>query len=337
LKELGIKAGSWVQSELSGATFYSPGGAKAEFRTTPQAWVIDRVGFDRELAEAAARVGATFYLKTRCVGFSVEGKLRLEVRGEMEGEIECEVLVGADGPSSLIARKLGFLPREFTHCAQVEVPGDLEPEMASVWLGEKVAPGFFAWGVRVGELCRVGLGCLTGNPVNYLGKLLRKLGRGKETLTHCRGRIPRFFNPKPGVGRVLLVGDAAGQVKPLTGGGIYLGLSCSKLAAEAIRKAFDSGSVDGVGEKYSAKVQEEFGKDVRLSMIARELFRRLSDRKLDTIVSFMSKERVKQLVIRNFNFDRHGEFLSAIVKESPKLIKEAELARFLKGLLYLVR
>jgi len=329
LRELRIKKGKWTKSCLSGAIFYSPSGQAAEFKTSPQAWVIDRAQFDRELALSAAEAGATFYLKTKCVGLSLGKKPKFRLRGAAN-DVECEIAVGADGPTSVVARALGSVHRKFIKCVQVETSLNLRPGLASIWLGRDVAPGFFAWGVNTGEFSRVGLGCTNGNPLVYLRRLLKRLGIAGKVSSFCTGLIPEFFVQSPGKGRVLLVGDAAGQVKPLTGGGVYLGLSCSKIAAESIVRAQDEGMLERVGEIYSTEVRKRVEREVKIGSIARELFQRLSDKDLESIVLLLKRDRIRKLIVENFDFDHHGALLKAVVKEAPVAMREIGLKKFLK-------
>ena len=320
MKELGFGEGEWVISDLRGAEFYSPGGRVARFATEPQAWVIDRPAFDRELAQTAVAAGASLFLKTRCLRILSLSPPRISVEGVVKGTLESEILVGADGPTSVVARALGTGVREFFYCAQVEIKQQSEEGIAKLWLGKEIAPGFFGWAVPVGGILRAGLGCTEGNPVGFLGRLVRGLGLNSKMLSRCVGLIPRNFVSKPGRGRVLLVGDAAGQVKPLTGGGIYLGLSCSKLAAEAIGRCFDGDRIPQAGSEYSARVAERFEPEIRHGMIARELFWRLNDSMLDEIVKLLSDEEVQKVIYENFDFDHHSRLIKAILRKSPPLL-----------------
>jgi len=149
----------------------------------------------------------------------------------------------------------------------------------------------------------------------------------------CSGIIPESGRRRICGERVLLVGDAAGQVKPLTGGGIYLGLSCAQLAADVATRALEHGSEGRILKEYEDAVKERFGKEFELGTVMRRIFRRMSDKDLDVILKLLSKPDIKELVIKHADFDKHAELLSVLIKKGPGLLAKfgaRRLAEYLK-------
>lgn len=337
-KELGIKPGSWVLGKLRRAVIYPPSNEPVELtRGKVEAFVIDRAEFDRFLAREAARAGATLLLKNRCVDVKIGRDSVVKLRGTRTGEINARLVIGADGPSSIVARKAGLIKSErYLKCAQAEVIAEARADAAEVYLGRSFAPGFFGWLVQAGDVCRVGLGATEGNPLQILRSFIEKhpvISKKVEkmrTLDICAGLIPEPFSRKPYADRVLLVGDAAGHVKPLTGGGIYIGLSCAKFAAEVAAWGLEAEPDEKTLRVYDQMVRDKFGRGFELGIRVRRIFELMSDEDLNTILGMLRKDKVRKLVLEKFDFDHHGGLIRALAPELPELLRELGMKRIMK-------
>ncbi|MDI6642753.1 MAG: NAD(P)/FAD-dependent oxidoreductase [Candidatus Hodarchaeaceae archaeon] len=344
-EELGIKPGRWVLGKLRRAVIYPPSNQPVELtRGKVEAFVIDRAEFDRSLAKEAARAGAIFLLKTRCVDLKLGREPILKLRGIEGGELSARLVVGADGPTSTVARSAGLLKsNRHLKCAQAEFVAETQADAAEVYFGRSFAPGFFGWLVQAGDVCRVGLGCAEGNPLQMLRSLVKKHPvvskklAGGQVLNVCVGIIPKPLSRRLCTDRVLLVGDAAGQVKPLTGGGVYIGLSCAKLAAEVATRALEAEPNEKALRPYARAVKDKFGREFELGLRARRAFERMSDEDLDTILGLLGRDDVKKLVLKNFDFDHHGRLIRSLVAKAPEILRELGLRRILKYTHYLVK
>jgi geranylgeranyl reductase family protein len=336
-KELEIGMGRWVIEKLDRATIYPPAGNPVEVcRRKSEALVIDRAGFDRWMASEAVKAGATIFLKTKCVGLKLGQQPTLNLRGETKGKLAVKLVVGADGPVSLVARQAGFSGSEkYTCCAQTEVVGKIPRGTAEIYLSRRFSPGFFGWAIKVGKLCRVGLGCTKGNPVKFLTSfmdehpVISKKVQPSQTLNFCLGLNPRTFLRKICTKGAILVGDAAGQVKPLTGGGLYMGLSCSKIAAEAITIFMEEKSIEAL-QRYEREVMKRFGLEVQLTTRARRIFERMSEEDMNQLVKLLEHDDVRGLIERKFDFNRHGKLIQAMLPKAPKILRETGARRLLK-------
>jgi len=347
LKELKINVDGLTLSELRGATFYPPSADPVTLaRKGTEAVVIDRGGFDRELARRAADAGAEFMLKTRCTDVSLGGRkasVRVKIEGE-SAELQARLLIGADGANSIVARKAGLSkPSAPISCAQAEVVADIDPGRAELYFGREVAPGFFAWAVPAGEVCRVGLGTTEGEAWKKLldfmerhpaasGKL-----KGKNLVHFTAGAIPEPEKRKIYGERVLLVGDAAGRVKPLTGGGIYIGLTCARLAAEVAAGALEREPDAGPLSEYEVAVNRKFGREFELGMRARRVFQRMSDEDLDAVFGLLSEPDVRELVLKHADFDHHAGLLKALMKKGPGLLRKLGARRLIKYMRWMLK
>ena len=224
-------------------------------------YILERRVFDRALAEEAAAAGAQVAVKTTAIGLLQEGSAvrGVIVRGPNGAmEIEAQVVIAADGVESQIARWAGLdttLPlRDIMICAQYLLASiDVDPTCCSYFIGEEIAPGGYAWIFPKGEgRANVGLGVQADrvegreSALTYLHRFIEskpRLARGSP-VTLVTGTVPVALPPSRLVANgLMVVGDAARQVDPLTGGGITNGMAAGRLAAEVAAAAIAAGDV----------------------------------------------------------------------------------------------
>ena len=343
LRELKIKPGKWVLGKLRRAVFYPPSNEPIEItRSKVEAFVIDRATFDRELAKKAVKAGATLLLRTRCVGVKLGREPVVKLKGGRETEIEARLVIGADGPASIVAREAGLLKAaRYLKGAQIETFAKVRADTTEIYFGSSFAPGFFAWLTPASDLCRVGLGAFQGDAVGKLLSFIRthpiastKI-QSSKILNLCAGLIPKSLTRKIYTDRVMLVGDAAGHVKPLTAGGIYIGLSCAQLAAEVAAEALEGEPTAKKLHAYEQAVMKRFGREFELGIRARRVFERMTDEDLNSIFELLKREDVQVLALKNFDFDHHNKLLRAFLSKAPELFRSLGLKKVLKFSRYL--
>ena len=225
---------------------------------TPGAgYVLDRALFDKALAVSAHRAGAEVWTGARAVERTGQGVLVR--RGGQTVEVECRVVVGADGPRSSVGRWIGQVNAEFIDGLQVEVVLSAPQESTHVYF-DPVYRGGYGWLFPKGETANVGVGVsrrLGGDPREALAHLLERLeiGRG-EILGRTGGPVPSC-GPAAHVrvGEVLLVGDAAGHTHPVTGAGIFAAIVGGELAGKAAAQAIEAGdltALDGYEREWAS-------------------------------------------------------------------------------------
>ncbi|TDA31911.1 MAG: hypothetical protein DSO03_03895 [Hadesarchaea archaeon] len=322
MREVGVKAERFALNEVRRGLIFSPSGEVLELeRGRKEALVLDREAFDKHLAELAVEEGVELWLRTRCVDVRDTKKPTILLTGRKKGEVGTRVLAGADGPTSLVARKSGMMGRRrFIRCVQAEVKTEVEPDTVEVYLGGP-SIGLFGWVVPAGEVARIGMGTLRGDPGEGLRSLLKSLSprlRG-EPKKLSFGLIP--YDPPRHLVKdsVLLVGDAACQVKPLTGGGIYLGLSCALKASEALSHSLEREDPASL-KLYSKEVRRTFGREFMLGRKLRELMSVLSDGELDALVKCLNEPRLREEILKKADFDHHSSLLEVILSNLPLLL-----------------
>jgi geranylgeranyl reductase family protein len=336
LERLGVPAdGGYVQNKVRGARFFSPSGLTFTVeKDEPVACVVDRSIFDRFMAQKTAEAGARISLNEQAN--SIE-------RGEKETVIQSEnkkfhakMVIDSEGASSRIIKDAGLKPINRDSLVS-GIQCDLEnvgvdPEYVEVHFGNKTAPKFFAWVIPLSEnKARVGLGCKGENPKEHLDEFVRRrfgieknLGRGdiRSGLIITGGPIDRTFSD-----RFLVVGDAAGQVKPTTGGGVILGGICASIAGRIAAEAVACGNFSSSFlSQYEDLWKDELGKDFRSMLLARKVVNRLSDKAMDKLFNAVVEENLQGI----FSAEGDIDFQSTVIL---KMLKKKEVLGVLPSFL----
>lgn len=306
---------SAIQAELKGAWIISPGGERVRTQWFDgQAFVIHRAQFDQSLAQMASRAGARLRTHARVTGLQREAdgmRVLVECPGGQTESLAAQTVVVASGIAYRFHKSLGLsLPSAHLYCAQLEADSD-EIEETEVYVGRSIAPGSFAWSVPLGNgRVRVGVTAhrMAARSLEALiqGPLLE--GRLKAGGEPIRKRpVPISPVACSVADRVLLVGDAAGQVKPTTGGGIYYGLIGADLAAQTLEQAFAAGRFDRAFlAAYDRRWKSALRREIWTGKLIRTVFERLSDERLDRLVRVCRRREVALRVQQAARFDWHG-------------------------------
>ncbi len=256
---------SFIEKKICGAEIHNKFGSYSFGRDHHTSYVLDRVEFDRFLLQLAKKEGIEFK-REAFMGFeATKGKVIVETKGN---KYETKVLVGCDGPLSDVRLSAGmekpglFLQGIFTK--QIEV-GPIEQDYVEVFLG--ASKDFFGWKVPRKESFEYGLAVELGKDSR---KTLERFSEkeGFNIGQVYSGLIPMLPPEKTTRGRVFLCGDAAGQVKPFSGGGLIYGLTAADMAAEAINPE-DATTL----EKYEETWREELMDEIILGNKIRKFYK----------------------------------------------------------------
>lgn len=321
LRECELGEGSFVLNKMRGAFVYAPDGEELCVQGKEvKAYVIDRKIFDRALVERSLDAGVDMLLKTRFIGME-KGKITVMSNGGKK-EIHADVVIGADGIQGSVGRAAG-LPRceKFLSGIQFEAPYNAkDPEFVEIFTGNDIAPGFFAWAVPFNGLARIGLAKNPGVPArNYLEKLLThpvvaSRYRGSRT-EFVLGGIPLGPPKKTATDSVMLVGDAAGQVKPTSGGGIYMGAVCAKIAGEVAARASRK---EAMPEEYEKRWRSAAGRELAIGMRIHKSLGKLSDENLNEFISFLNKPKIREAITEYGDMDHPSILMQKLITSGDK-------------------
>ena len=308
-----------VLRPASSARFLSPSGEYLRFcRQSPVAAVVDRARLNVHLAELAEASGARYLFGAKAGDISVKpGGVEVRVNGRAEERIlRAKAAVIATGFGSTLPAKMGLGEiRQFVKGAQVPVAINGIDEV-EVYFDQKLTPGGFAWLVPTSD-GRGLAGLLTrGQADSSLKSLLEMLtAEGKiavDGVDPGYDIVPLKPLPRTYADRVLVVGEAAGQVKPTTGGGVYYGLLCADIAAGVLQQSFEADDFSAdVLAAYEEGWRARLNRELTVGYWARTLLANLSNSHIDRIFRLAGKEGLPELISNGngFSFDWHSPLL----------------------------
>ncbi|MEK0319117.1 MAG: NAD(P)/FAD-dependent oxidoreductase [Nitrosopumilus sp.] len=303
LEELGIIPRSKTFNHMiESAEVFAPNGNSFTINSKKQKVAeINRRELDKQIAHQAQKNGADIKVRTSFQELTNDG-----VRTS-DGEIKCKIVVDARGVSALVNKdRDGILSS-----AQYEIYADwIKKGKVEVYFDQEKYPGFFSWIIPSGEgTGKVGVAGRGINAADALEKFLSKKGK-YSTIRKIfapiwiKGPIEKFVSD-----RLVIVGDAAGQSKPTTAGGIF---SCGMggiFAGQAIAKFLESGNKYDL-EEYQKNWKQMFGKEFEKQSFARKLLERLDNQTINKLFESITPEIVKDISEKD-DFDFHT---SSIIK-----------------------
>ncbi|HEU4564266.1 MAG TPA: NAD(P)/FAD-dependent oxidoreductase [Gemmatimonadaceae bacterium] len=289
----------FISRRITRVIFWAPDGTEVRVAEGDVGYVLDRTRFEPALAAEAGREGAELLVGTEATGMArgADGRWRVSVRGALgEGEITARLVIGADGVEGMVGRWAGLdtrVPaRDMESCAQYVVAGiDFDPDAIYLHFGERVAPGGYAWVFPKGVgVANVGLGIVAlradGRPARrWLDDYVAAhFPRGVKTSYTVGGVIVHTTVKRTVADGVILCGDAAHMVNPLSGGGIVNAMKAGRLAARTAAAALAAGDVSaGRLQRYHEEWMALLGDDHVRFYRVKEALARLDDAFFDRL------------------------------------------------------
>lgn len=337
LEELEIdNIDSSTSRTMKGAILYSPAGH--ELKITEKlagdevGVVLERDHFDKKMARLAVDEGADYMVKTSAIGLIKEDGVVKGVRAKNLGkefEIRADLVIGADGFESQVGRWAGIYdslkPNDIMTCFQYRLTGiDMDPDYTHFYMGSD-APGGYVWVFPKNEnTANVGLGIqfsrLDGEktPKDYLDEFIEghEDYKNGEPVDMVAGAVAVTHPPEkvtaPGI---LLVGDAARVVDPMTGGGIVNGLKQGKIAGEFAVEALNEGRFDEeYMQGYEKTWRDKLADHLWRNYMAKETAMKLDDETFDKVIDALSGIELETVTI--------GAILEGVKKKYPELVEE---------------
>lgn len=325
IESLGLPAQA-VLNPLSTVRFVAPAGHSFDYTTAAtEAVVIDRAVFDAALIARAQAAGARVVPSTRVNGIEPQTDgVRLALTG---GEtVMARAVILACGANYTFQRRLGLgMPSTFLQSAQLELPverlGDVE-----IHFGSEIAPKGFAWAVPIkrasGSFARIGV-MADGDAGTYFSRMVDRV-RDRwgvpvpDAVAPKRRMLPLGSIRRTYADRVLAVGDAAGLVKPTTGGGIYYSVVSGEIAAEVLGSRLAVGDLSaGAMREYELRWRERFQSEFTAQLALRFVAQRMRDTDIDALFTLALTDGILPLVRQKARFNRHRDFILALLRHQP--------------------
>ena len=317
---------SVVLNPLSTVRFVAPAGHSFEYTTsTTEAVVIDRAAFDAALCRKAETAGARIICGRRVVAIEPSSSAVTITFADGEREI-ARAAVLACGANYSFQRRLGLgMPSTFLHSAQIEVAAE-QPGEVEIHFGSEVAPQGFAWAVPVrrpsGTFARIGV-MAGGDAGGFFERMVARMRERwglvlPDAIAPRRKMLPLGSVRRSYADRVVAVGDAAGLVKPTTGGGIYYSVVSGEIAADVLgsrlrRDDLGANSLSEYERRWRHRFQSEFTAQLALRFVAQKM----RDADIDALFTLATSDGILPLVRQTARFNRHREFILALLKHPP--------------------
>ncbi len=320
----GYVKSSAVANRVRGANVFFPGNREMHIEKSEETTVIYRDSFDRDVSAMAISAGADVRLDSRITQVNVAGDA-VHVKYRHDGnllEASSSIIVGADGANGVVRKSLyGSRPSRVVSTYQVDSAVRLpDQDSVNVYLGSESSHGFFAWAVPTGDITRIGLGTIGPGARDLFGRLQKRFPEGR-ILSVTGGPIPIAYLSRTSGERNLLVGDAAGIVKPLTGGGIYTGIVSAHHAASAINEAFQNQNFSGnFLSRYEKYWKSQLGRELWMDGIVQRIFAGMSDSSLSRIYSMLSSPGVVDMINSVGDIDYPSRLVMRMILRHPSIL-----------------
>lgn len=323
-----------IHGHAHSASIFSPSGVCLRVeRKSNQAAIIDRAAFNNWMAQRGRDQGAEYSFGTRVIDIETgpNGITSLTESPFGEKRFTGKTLVLASGADTSLLGKLGLeRPPSISTGAQAEVTINNVDEV-EVYTGTAIAPGYFGWLVpTAGKKALAGLLAKsrpTAHLTNFL-EILRSRGKIDSTAAPAlTGNLLLHPLARTYAERILVVGTAAGLVKPTTGGGIYFGLTSADIAAEVLDRAFISKDFSRKNlADYQRRWRATLGRELNTGVRARAVYERLNDHQIDRIFDIILETGIIESLMSNndITFDHHHTTVRY-------LLQQTSLAKLLKG------
>ena len=297
---------SSILNQINGALFFYKGDS-FKIERSGVALVIDREKFDKELSQGL-EVECGIRLLEIEEEQDKESRYRLKTN---QGDIWADIVIGADGPRSRVRKFVDSKGNNSNGCDGSDGPGEtnfykgvqyriklkdevFSREMTRVYMREGIP--FFVWIIPEGDGI-IRLGVIAENGSRELERVIEEEGIKGEIIDRLAGIIPLGLCQSV-YRKVAVVGDAARQVKPLTGGGIYYGMKAAEILVECIQ--------EGELDEYDQRWKSKFGREIKFGLWARKVYERLNkyEHELEDIFSLFKENA--EFIERAANFENHS-------------------------------
>jgi digeranylgeranylglycerophospholipid reductase len=320
----------WVAAEINCGRIFAPNGKCAKLEFPGAGLILERKIFDRRLAELAAEAGAEVLVKSRVTGVTknngcVDG-ITLKFMGK-DYTLKSKVVIAADGVESQVGRWAGLN----TVCKLVDLDVavqylmanvDVQPDCVDFFLGHQIAPRGYAWIFPKRErTANIGLGIggvhsgKNGKlAIDYLNEFVKERFPKASIVSVVVGGIPVSGRAKQiSSDGIMLVGDAAHQADPMSGGGITNAMIAAQIAAEVAVEAIQMDDVsDKMLKEYDKRWHKEVGRAFEHVVKLRDEIVKFSDEKLNELASLLDgKEKLTMVDVFN-----------VAIRSNPKMLWE---------------
>lgn len=328
-----------ILNKVKGANIFSNSNELRVAKEDYEAFVIDRVAYDQFLFDRACKEGVNTYLSSKVTDVDIEKGIIYFSNNAKINQISSKIIVGADGPDSIVSSKLG---NDFSYfnASQylVKVDEIQERDFVNVCAKENLFPGF-TWAIPTYEdIFRVGI--FSNHTYkeqltilnDFLENDFQRIPHKNEhydykIIERYAGKIPIFNKENLLVNeRVIIIGDAGSQIKPTTGGGLIIGFKVSEIAKNNIVKALKEDDINLLNN-YHNEFLDSYSKEFSYQFKVQKTLSLLSDNDIDYFFTNLKEKDCEKLISEYGEMDNQSSLVKQFLKRGlllvvlPKLLK----------------
>lgn len=311
-----------ILNTVTGAFLHTQNHILKVKKEEPVAYIIDRIAYDEYLLKRAINEGAQL-INQKAVSFDIEKGITCLSNNQ---KIRSKIIIGCDGYNSILSNAIGNTQSNFTASQMLvkiedeemkQFRNSNEPVSDSVdtYLINDVLPGFL-WIIPVSNnQYRIGLFSNHSHKkqdeilTDFLNKNFRF-----ETCEKYKGFIPIFTDKNDIVkNRAVLIGDAAGQIKPTSGGGLLIAFDACKIACKYISKAISEDNIDILYE-YQNEFNKKYQKEFNYQFKVQNTLNLLSDEDLDYLFFKLKENDCEELISQYGDMDTQSTLVKEFIK-----------------------
>lgn len=313
-----------ILNSVKGAYLHSSNNTLKVEKNHTEAFIIDRIAYDKFLAERAVNSGVKFFNQYKVTYIDPDNGI---IRCQNNMEVSAKVIVGADGSksfvSSLLNEKFNYFNAsqylvEINTSSRDNIINTNAVEFVDLFAISKILPGFL-WCIPTSDSSfRVGL--FSNNSYKdqkeILNSFLANDERFKESsiIEKYHGKIPIFDKNKKIIkDRILLIGDAASQLKPTTGGGLIIGFDTTNLAKDAIIKSLNNGNINFLKD-YEKNFKKKYAKELNYQIRVQKTLENLSDNDLDYMFNKLKEKNAEEIISKYGDMDKQSILVKEFIK-----------------------
>lgn len=313
-----------ILNSVKGAYLHSSNNTLKVEKNHTEAFIIDRIAYDKFLAERAVNNGVKFFNQYKVTYIDSDNGI---IRCQNNMEVSAKIIVGADGSksfvSSLINEKFNYFNAsqylvEINTSSRDNMIITNAVKFVDLFAISKILPGFL-WCIPTSDSSfRVGL--FSNNSYKdqkeILNSFLANDERFKESsiIEKYHGKIPIFDKNKKIIkDRILLIGDAASQLKPTTGGGLIIGFDTTNLAKDAIIKSLDNDNINFLKD-YEQNFKKKYAKELNYQIRVQKTLENLSDNDLDFMFTKLKEKNAEEIISKYGDMDKQSILVKEFIK-----------------------
>ncbi|MBR0472961.1 MAG: NAD(P)/FAD-dependent oxidoreductase [Methanosphaera sp.] len=302
----------YIDNKIKGANLYSPDNTQITVeKDKTVAYVLDRVMYDKYLFERAIGEGVTPHLGERVIDVDIENTT---IKTQQQ-KYTSRLIAVSNGPTSQTSKKMNpnikeeqFLGLQYTVKTEKQ-----DTCYVNLSIKQALLPGFL-WEIPTSPYTkRVGL--FTDGSYNEAEQLLKnKLKATDEIIEKHNGMIPRFNpNKKITQNNTILLGDAAGQVKPTTGGGLISGFNCAEIASKNTNKMLEEENNKYI-ENYEKEYHKRYNAEFKAQQNVQNIIKEMTEDDFNYMFQQLKKHNVDQIISEHGDMDNQTPLLKELVK-----------------------